>query len=130
MNSFNSQTFKIRDASSYDSVTEQFDYFTERLSRPLALRMISLAQISPDENILDVGTGTGVVALQAAQSIDSMGKVYGIDLSKEMLAKAEEKATEQGLNQKVNFLQMDAEALDFGAQKFDVVVSLLPCCIF
>ncbi len=73
MNNFDSQTFKIRDASSYDSVTEQFDFFTERLSSPLASHMIRLAEIAPTEKILDIGTGTGVVALQAARLIDSRG---------------------------------------------------------
>lgn len=124
MEGFDSQAFKTRDASSYDSVTEQFDYFTERLSRPLALHLISHASIDPNHNILDVGTGTGVVALQAAQMIRSGGMVYGIDLSKEMLAKAEEKANNLNLNQRVRFSQMDAEALKFDNRKFDIVFSL------
>lgn len=124
MKSFDPQTFKTRDATSYDSVTEQFDYFTERLLRPLALRMVLLAKVSPGENILDVGTGTGIVALQAARIIDSSGMTYGIDLSKEMLAKALEKALREELNQKVRFIRMDAEALGFEDKKFDVVVSL------
>ena len=123
MESFDSRTFKIRDASSYDSVTDQFDYFTERLTRPLASRLISLAKITPHENILDIGTGTGVVALQAAQLIDS-GKVTGIDLSEEMLAKAKNKAARLKVEQKVHFIQMDAESLNFDDEKFDAVVSL------
>lgn len=120
---FDSQTFKTRDAASYDSVTEQFDYFTERLTRPLAARMIELAEISPNEKILDVGAGTGIVALQAAR-IMTTGEICGIDLSTEMLAKAEEKARQLKVEQKINFRQMDAEALDFEDEKFDVAVSL------
>lgn len=122
MNKFNSQTFKTRDAASYDSVTEQFDYFTERLTRPLAARMVELAEISPNEKILDVGTGTGVVALQAART--AAKTVCGIDLSREMLAKAEEKARQLKVEQKVKFRRMDAEALDFENEKFDAAVSL------
>ncbi len=74
MKNFDSQTW---DATSYDSVIEQFDYFTEQLSQPLALRMVSMAEIAPTENVLDIGTGTGVVALQAARMVDSNGMVYG-----------------------------------------------------
>ena len=119
---FDSQKFKTRDAASYDSVTEQFDYFTERLTRPLAARMIELAKISPGEKILDVGAGTGAVTLLAART--AAGEVCGIDLSPEMMAKAEEKARRLKIEQKINFRRMDAEALDFENEKFDAAVSL------
>ncbi len=65
MQTLDSQTFKTRDAASYDAVTEQFDFFTEHLTSPLAARMISLAEIKQTDSVLDVGTGTGIVALQA-----------------------------------------------------------------
>lgn len=124
MKEFDPQTFKTLDAASYDSLTEQFDYFIERLTLPLAAQAVALAQIKPTENILDIGTGTGIVALQAAQIIDSKGTVDAIDLSQEMLAKAAEKAKKKGVGQKVKFSRMDAEALTFEDEKFDVAVSL------
>ncbi len=124
MQKLDSQTFKTRDAASYDGVTEQFDRFTERLSSPLAAKMVSLAKIKTGDCVLDVGTGTGVVALQAAQKIGTAGKVFGIDLSEGMLAAAEAKSERLGLGQKVDFSRMDAEDLKFEAEKFDVAVSL------
>lgn len=117
-----SQKFKIRDAASYDTLTEQFDYYTEQFSLPLAKYMIDLAKIAPSEKVIDIGTGTGVVALQAAQMIDSTGLVCGIDLSKEMLQKAEEK--NKKIQRNLKFLQMDAETLSFENENFDVAVSL------
>jgi 2-polyprenyl-3-methyl-5-hydroxy-6-metoxy-1,4-benzoquinol methylase len=124
MNEFDSRNFKARDASSYDTVTEQFDYFTQRLSQPMALHLLSLADIAPSEKILDVGTGTGVVALEAAKIIDGRGEIHGIDLSSEMLAKAEEKALRAGFDQRINFSLMDIEALNFAEHQFNVVLSL------
>lgn len=124
MNDFDSQTFKTLDASSYDSVTEEFDYFTERLSSPLARQMILHAEILSGDSVLDVGTGTGIVALLAAKKAGATGRVCGIDLSNQMLAKAEEKAQKLKFDQKIIFRQMDAEALDFEEKTFDVVVSL------
>ena len=116
--------FKTLDASSYDPVIEQFDYFTELVSKSFAERMISQAEIMPKEKVLDIGTGTGVVALRAAKLIDKQGTVYGVDLSEEMLAKAKEKSRLQDISDKVNFIRMDAENLTFKDKRFDVAVSL------
>ena len=117
------QEFKIRDAASYDSVTEQFDHFTERLSSPLAERMVQLAAIGPSDQVLDIGTGTGVVALRVAEQIARGGMVCGIDLSQPMLETAAAKAKILGIDSKIEFRQMDAEKLEFADETFDKVVS-------
>ena len=118
------QTFKTRDASSYDLLTEQFDQFTERLSSPLADRMVELAGIRPEDQVLDVGTGTGVVAFRVAEKLRDGGRVVGIDLSEGMLAAAISKTERLGLTERIEFRQMDAEKLEFPDATFDVAVSL------
>lgn len=120
----NSQAFKTRDATSYDSLAEQFDYYTERLSHKLAARMVALAEIATNDRVLDVGTGTGVVALQAAQIVGEKGMIDGVDLSDGMLETAKNKAVRLNLVAKTKFSRMDAENLEFDAQTFDKVVSL------
>ncbi|MEO6655361.1 MAG: methyltransferase domain-containing protein [Pyrinomonadaceae bacterium] len=124
MQNTDSHNFKSRDASSYDSVTAEFDYFTERLTSPLAERLLAHARIKDSDSVLDIGTGTGVVALRAAQNIGPRGKVYGIDLSEGMLEAAAAKALDLSVAEKVQFIRMDAEELSFDAESFDVVVSL------
>ncbi len=119
-----SLTFKTRDATSYDSVTGEYDLFTERFSGPLAARLISLAGVTSSGQILDVGTGTGIVALQAAQQVGANGKVLGIDLSEGMLATARAKASAAGLSHCAEFRPMDGEALALADESFNVVVSL------
>lgn len=69
-------------------------------------------------NILDVGTGTGYFAILLSR----MGhKVTGIDLTQAMLVQARETAAVYEVYPE--FLQMDAQALDFESCSFDVVIS-------
>jgi len=119
-----SEAFKALDASSYDSVTPEFERFTDLVSVPLAARLVGFADLAPGHSVLDVGTGTGVVALQAARTVGINGRVIGVDLSDAMLAAARRKAAEADVSDRVEFHKMDAEALEIEARCFDRVLSL------
>jgi ubiquinone/menaquinone biosynthesis C-methylase UbiE len=116
--------FKERDAASYDEVTAEFDRFVERLSPPLARRIVALGEVRSGERVLDVGTGTGIVALHAADAVGAAGRVVGIDLSARMLAVARGKAQSAGVEARLELKRMDAEALELEDRAFDVVLSL------
>ena len=118
------QQIKLADAGSYDPLATTFDRFTTCCSTPLALRMIELAGVAPSQRVLDVGSGTGLVALQAASKVGPEGQVLGIDLSEGMLDVARAKAASADLTSRLEFRLMDAEALEIEDRSFDVVVSL------
>ena len=118
------ESFKTRDAVSYDAVTDSFDRLTDRFTGPVAERMVALAQLAASETVLDVGTGTGIVAFQAAHKVNASGKVIGIDLSEGMLSTATEKASKTRVMDHVEFQKMDAEALTYEDCSFDAVLSL------
>jgi SAM-dependent methyltransferase len=91
---------------------------TEMMTGSVAPRLVRHAGIVSGVSVLDVGCGTGVVALTAAR----LGaKVSGIDLTPELVAHARENASIMRLE--VDFREGDAEALPFGDATFDVVVS-------
>jgi ubiquinone/menaquinone biosynthesis C-methylase UbiE len=115
--------YKKIDAASYDKVAPEFDRLTEWLSAPIALRMIELAHLKPSDWILDVGTGTGLLAFRAARLV-AEGHVIGVDHSAGMIEQARTKARQSGLHDVVVFSQSDAEQLEFSDQSFDVVLSL------
>jgi SAM-dependent methyltransferase len=118
------EQFKAGDAASYDGVAASFDYWTQRVTQPIADRLVELARVRPGQRVLDVGTGSGVVALALAKRISPGGKVVGIDLSGGMLNGARANATAAGMNQVMDFRRMDAETLQFDDAGFHAVLSL------
>ncbi|MEC4888455.1 MAG: methyltransferase domain-containing protein [Nitrospira sp.] len=116
--------FKIQDAASYNQVAQQFDRLVSRLSAPMAARLVASAELASDHCVLDVGTGTGIVAFRAAAVMGAFGKVVGIDLSDGMLEVARRSAADQGVADRVEFRKMDAELLDCPDGSFDRVLSL------
>ncbi len=115
--------FKIADASSYDPLVEGFDNFVSRFCAPFADRMVALSDPDRAQQILDVGTGTGMVALRAAECAGPRGQVTGVDLSDGMLRVARLKAERAGLPH-VAFHKMDAERLELADRSYDAVLSL------
>ena len=82
----------------------------------------SLGRLAPGERVLDLGSGAGTDSLVAALMVGPEGRVTGIDMTPEMLAKAGSAAEEmQATN--VEFVQGEAESLPFDDASFDVVIS-------
>lgn len=86
-------------------------------------RLAELARLAPDEVVLDVGCGTGSLALAAKVRVGAGGAVHGIDASKEMIEQASRKA--QRRRMPVDFRIASVEALPFPDHSFDVVCSTL-----
>jgi SAM-dependent methyltransferase len=82
----------------------------------------SLGRLAPGERVLDLGSGAGTDSLVAAQMVGESGRVTGIDMTPQMLAKARTAAAEMRLDQ-VEFVEGEAEQLPFPDDSFDVVIS-------
>src|SRR3712207_4299905 len=55
-------------------------------------KLVDLARLRPGESVLDVGCGTGTLAIAAKRRVGPTGEVYGIDASPEMIVRASKKA--------------------------------------
>jgi SAM-dependent methyltransferase len=81
-----------------------------------------LGRLAAGERVLDLGSGAGTDSLIAAQMVGGDGRVTGIDMTPEMLAKARAAAAEMGVTN-VEFVEAEAERLPFPDASFDVVIS-------
>jgi len=92
---------------------------TALFTTPVAGHVVRFAGIVAGETVLDVGTGTGVLALTAARR---GAKVTGLDLTPELIEQARENAAIARLPD-IAWAQGDAEDLPYPDASFDVVVS-------
>jgi ubiquinone/menaquinone biosynthesis C-methylase UbiE len=118
------EEFKLKDASSYDAVADSFDRFTRIVTSPLAETMVRMAGLRQSDRVLDVGTGSGIVALTAAGAHPGLS-LAGVDLSDGLLSVARSAARSSGpAAAAMRFVKSDAEILPFGNRSFDAVLSL------
>ena len=84
-------------------------------------RALDLARLSHGEKVLDIGCGTGTLAIAARRRVGVTGQVCGVDASPEMLARARKKANKAGVE--IAFKNGVVEALPFADGQFDAVLS-------
>lgn len=96
-------------------------YLVPPLFAPWAERLIDRVDLRPEDRVLDVGCGTGIVARRVASRIRGGGTVVGVDVNEGMLDVARAAAAESRLA--VEWRQGDATDLAFPDDAFDVV-----CC--
>jgi ubiquinone/menaquinone biosynthesis C-methylase UbiE len=86
-------------------------------------RLVSLARLEPGQTVLDVGCGTGTLAIAASRRVGPTGRVHGVDASAEMIARARKKAGKAGVD--VVFTQGVVERLPYEDRQFDAALSTL-----
>jgi arsenite methyltransferase len=82
----------------------------------------ALAHLKPGEIVLDLGSGGGIDVLLSARRVGSTGKAYGLDMTDEMLALAEENKRKSGLTN-VEFLKGEIENIPLPDSSVDVIIS-------
>jgi ubiquinone/menaquinone biosynthesis C-methylase UbiE len=91
--------------------------------RQLRRRTADLARIQPGEHVLDVGCGTGTLAIAVARRVGRAGRVVGIDPGVRQIARARAKAARR--KEPIEFQIGVIEQLPFPDQTFDAVLSSL-----
>jgi SAM-dependent methyltransferase len=82
----------------------------------------ALATLNPGETVLDLGSGGGIDVLLSARRVGPTGKVYGLDMTDEMLALARENQRKAGVDN-VEFLKGEIEHIPLPDNSVDVIIS-------
>lgn len=82
----------------------------------------ALAQLRPGETVLDLGSGGGIDVLLSAKRVGPTGKAYGLDMTDEMLALANENKRKAGV-ENVEFLKGEIESIPLPDNSIDVIIS-------
>jgi len=111
--------YKQQIADLYNRRSDNYD--DSQWHQRITHRLVESAQISPGQDVLDVATGTGHVAIEVAQIVGSSGRVVGVDIADRMLDQARRKIAALNLSN-LEFQLADAETLDFLDNSFDRIL--------
>jgi len=93
--------------------------------RRAAVDAVNKLTLTAGRRVLEVGVGTGLALPHYRQDLE----VTGIDLSREMLLKAQERVAKEGLGAVRGLLEMDAEGMAFADASFDVAVAMFTASV-
>ncbi|VEP18228.1 Methyltransferase type 11 [Hyella patelloides LEGE 07179] len=104
-------------------ITEFFNYrkqYDNEFTYNRAIKLVDCVNLSEGETVLDVATGTAIVAIAASSLIGKKGKVIGVDISPVMLAQAREKIAKADVSN-IELIESDIDDLEFPDNSFDTI---------
>lgn len=110
-------TSNLYDSSQIGQIPEQALLASLGCGNPTAL-----AELYEGETVLDLGSGGGIDVLLSAKRVGATGKAYGLDMTDEMLALANENKRKSGIGN-VDFLKGEIENIPLPDNSVDVVIS-------
>src|SRR5712671_2390490 len=110
-------TSNLYDASQAGQIPEEALLASLGCGNPTAL-----AKLNPGEVVLDLGSGGGIDVLLSARRVGPTGKAYGLDMTDEMLALANDNKRKAGIDN-VEFLKGEIENIPLPDKSVDVVIS-------
>jgi ubiquinone/menaquinone biosynthesis C-methylase UbiE len=107
----------------YDRISRIYDFMAERSERPLRAAGLKLLAPQPGERVLEIGCGTGRCLTALAKATSPQGRVFGIDLSMEMLRKSKGHLHSHVPSPNLDLICGDATIMPFPAAVVDAVLT-------
>ncbi|MEP6853376.1 MAG: methyltransferase domain-containing protein [bacterium] len=111
-------------AAIFDRVADTYDAVGVEWFRPIAARLVELAEPAPGEDAVDLGCGRGAALFPLAEAVGAGGRVAGVDLAARMIELTQADVYARGLD-RVDLHVADVASPGLGQRQFDLAVSSL-----
>ncbi|MGO4911566.1 bifunctional demethylmenaquinone methyltransferase/2-methoxy-6-polyprenyl-1,4-benzoquinol methylase UbiE [Leeuwenhoekiella sp. W20_SRS_FM14] len=117
------QSKRVQVEKMFDTISNEYDGLNRVISFGIDIKwrkkVVAMIAATNPQNILDVATGTGDLAINLAET--GAKKIIGLDISAGMLAVGKKKITASNLDQTIEMVQADSENLPFKDNHFDAI---------
>lgn len=108
----------------WDKMADIYQQEIDARFGPVIDHVLAYADLQPGESVLDLGTGTGSIALAAAPLVGASGRVTAVDISPKMLAKARARAEASSVSN-IDFVEGRGESIPAPDQSYHTVLASL-----
>jgi len=105
----------------YNKISRVYDVLSERSEAPMRNAGLELLAVSAGESVLEIGFGTGHSLVSLAKAVGPGGKVFGLDLSDQMLMVAKANLAQSKLLERARLRRGDAAQLPYADGSLDAV---------
>ncbi|MEK6873506.1 MAG: methyltransferase domain-containing protein [Nanoarchaeota archaeon] len=105
----------------YSRLSYIYGIFESFFEKKLRRKSLELLKVNEGDLVLEIGFGTGYNLIELAKSVGENGRIYGIDLTSEMIEISKKRLKKKNLEKRVKLVRGSATKLPFGRNSFNIV---------
>lgn len=105
----------------YNRISHVYDLLANWSEESLRAEGIEMLKLKPGERVLEIGFGTGHASMNMAELVGEQGRIYGVDISEEMVKIARHNSIDKQLSDRLSLVCGDASKLPFKSKVVDVI---------